>query len=1181
MPFPLASSRLKSSTAAGALAAALITSAPAQAADSCGPLQRGVVTCESSEGPFQEGIVYTSPGGMIVHLEDGLSVAPDAGNWGVALVADGGSLLLDGANANVSAQDSTAISAIAAGDVAIKIGDVVANGMNAWGIATFTYDGDTSISASDISTAGDLAYGVIAESVTGNIAISAGSVATSGYSADGITAFTGGDIDIQAGSISGDGDFLWGVNANSGGYADGQIRFGDTNVDVGSVAIRGDHAVGVSVVSYGSASVKVDELAIDGDFGNGIVATALGDVSLEVGNAEFTGQYSGGVVALGYGTATVKIGTLTAENGGGVVALGAEGAHVEAEKIMVKGEFANGIQSVSMVGDATVKAGSVHTNGFFGVGINGDAMKGDLVIEAGRVATQGDYAMGIRAFGRTSSIRVTGPLSTTGEFAFGINNATIHGDAVVRTTGTVTTAGDWADALLVVGRYGTADIKTTGKVSTSGANAIAIHAEGEDGQVKVAAGDVATSGDASDGIHARTRFVEWFLGQPPFPDPVEFSGDIDIVAEAVKVTGAQSTGISARGLGAARIDAGSVSASDNHAIETNMIGDSFITVRKAATSTLASAILARGKDVKVTIGGGADVAGGVHGIVVKALGARCVERNPIDGSPNPCPNPGDNWTYPDTDPVPAGPPGLATIDNAGSLSAGSGYAVMVESGTLTLNNSGTIKGAVLLGAGNDVVSNSGSFIVQKDSDFGAGNDLFRNSGTLAFGASAAPSQRTLAGLERFENMGKIDLRNGTAGDRLVLPGTYAGSGGSALALDVDFASGKADKLLVAGAATGTTEVAINATAGNARLVGSTALALAQVGAGSSADAFVIAEDARDVGFVRYGLDYDAATRSYLLTTAAGGGAHRQLAVLEGLRSNWHAAADSVRANVTAARDMYWETGDADPRRGRPWGQVQGGRGSRKGETRGSIRFDYDQERTGAQLGFDFAGRQGEGTSFRFGLTAGYADSTLKSEFVEETTSIETLNLGVHASFVSGSVFGSVLAQYDRHDVRFDSEAAGFEVEADGSTFGVEIEAGAHFAVGPALFVEPVASLAWTKTSLDDLKALGQALDFDGSAGARGKLGMRVKGNSRLGGLAARYHGSAKAVRDLGGRDGLTLVSGAEEAEVGGERLGTFGEIVLGGALATKGGVEAFVEGQGEFGSDYDSLEGRVGVRFKL
>ena len=342
-----------------------------------------------------------------------------------------------------------------------------------------------------------------------------------------------------------------------------------------------------------------------------------------------------------------------------------------------------------------MKVGEVSTDGFFAIAVNGDALKGDLVIEAGKITTVGELAMGIRAFGRTSNILVTGPLSTTGDSAFGILNSTTHGDAIVRTQGTVSTNGTYAHGMWITGRYGTADIKTDGKVTTLG-DEFGRHPRGRrrrPGQDRRQRDCRPAAPTATGSAPARaTSKSSWACRA--FPIRCAFTGDIDIKAETVKVTGAGSIGISAKGLGKASIDVGTVTAADSFAIETDMIENSTITVRKAATSTTGSAISAAGEDVDGQRGRGATVSGGVDGIIVRAMGNRCTERNPLDGSPNPCPNPGGEWDVPAPDIVlPA--PGTATITNAGTIKGGSGYAVRVERGTLTLNNSGTIQGAAI------------------------------------------------------------------------------------------------------------------------------------------------------------------------------------------------------------------------------------------------------------------------------------------------------------------------------------------------------------------------------------------------------------------------------------------------------------------------------------------------------
>jgi hypothetical protein len=82
----------------------------------------------------------------------------------------------------------------------------------------------------------------------------------------------------------------------------------------------------------------------------------------------------------------------------------------------------------------------------------------------------------------------------------------------------------------------------------------------------------------------------------------------------------------------------------------------------------------------------------------------------------------------------------------------------------------------------DTLTNGGTFVATKDSDFGAGTDLFANAGTVTFGSAKTPTAVSFLGLERFQNSGIVDLRNGIAGDTLTLPGGYVGSGNARLGL---------------------------------------------------------------------------------------------------------------------------------------------------------------------------------------------------------------------------------------------------------------------------------------------------------------------------------------------------------------------------------------------------------------
>lgn len=1172
---------LARSASLAAIAFAL-SATPARAADECGPLNAGVVECTAEDGPFDEGIAYDAVGDLTISLEDGLVVDPEATFAGINVSATGGSVLVDGADADVVSTDASGLVAFAPdGDLTIVLDDVTTTGDYAHGIDTFTFFGDTNITVDTVNTDGAYALGIVAGSIGGGINVSANSINTKGYAADGVTVQSGGDINVEVGSITGEGDYVWGVNSTGGAYVDGEVLEGNTTIDVGTIEISGDHAAGVIASSYGSVDVKVDEIRIDGDYGTGVAVIAMEDAFVEVGKATFTGDYSGGIVASSYGYASVKVGELTAENGGGVVAFGVDGgAYAKADKITVSGDYANGIQSVSSYGDAKLVVGEVSTDGIFAIAVNGDSAHGHVDIKAGKITTKGELAYGVRAFGATTSVEVTGPISTDGAYAAGILNSTTAGDAKVRVA-SIDTKGEDSHGMWITGRYGTADIVATGKIATAGDGAEGIRADGENGQVKLVANEVTTAGDDADGIRARTRYVEIFLGQPSEPNTTPFTGDIDIKAETVKVTGAGSIGVSARGLGQALVDVGTVSAVDALGVDVNVIKDAQLTVRKGVSSAESSAVRIEAEDITTSIASGATVQGGEHGLVLRAMGPRQVAPNPTDGSPNPHPNPGDDVNWQDSEDPVAGSQGVATVTNAGAIKGGSGYAVLVQAGKIALTNSGTVEGAVLFGDGDDVFTNSGTFQLTKDSDFGAGNDLFKNSGTVKLGTANAAQTVRLLNLEKFENNGGlVDLRNGKAGDSVTLSGAYAASGNARVALDASHDPKANDKLVVQGAATGTTQVLLGIDAEDARLTGETAIGLIEVGNGSAANAFVLAAESQDIGLIRYGLDYDATARRYLLRGVAGAGVYRQLNGLEGAEGAWHSTADIWKSGMAAQRDALWAGQEG---RSRLWGQFYHEGASRDAthEASGvggsqSIDQSYEQRRTGGQIGFDIGSHQDEDGGFLFGVTGGYGETKLRSETVAEKIRLETFNAGLYAGFTSGQFFGTLLAKYDAHKVRFDSAALEFNERVDGSTWGIEGEAGFRFG-DSGFYLEPVASLAWTHTDIDDLEVLGQTLRFGGADGLRGKLGARLGGSSG----SLLFHASAHAVHDFGDDYALRFVSGNEEQAVATERLGTFGQGRLGVSYLSPSGFELFLEGHGEMGGDYEGLGGSAGVRIRL
>ena len=138
--------------------------------------------------------------------------------------------------------------------------DVSTAGLGAWGITSFTFDGDTDIEVDTVTTNGDYGLGIVAESGTGDIRITANAVDTTGFAADGITVKHRWRHQRRGRKHHRRGRLCLGRQRISGNYVDGEIVFGNVDIDVGTIDISGDHAIGVNAFSYGEVDVKVDEL---------------------------------------------------------------------------------------------------------------------------------------------------------------------------------------------------------------------------------------------------------------------------------------------------------------------------------------------------------------------------------------------------------------------------------------------------------------------------------------------------------------------------------------------------------------------------------------------------------------------------------------------------------------------------------------------------------------------------------------------------------------------------------------------------------------------------------------------------------------------------------------------------------------------------------------------------------
>lgn len=1093
-------------------------------------------------------------------------------------------------------------------DITVKVGEATTTGDRSHGIYAGSLSGDVQIDAANVTTSGQTAVGVAARSIYGDVTVTAHEVASSGSFSNAIEAIAyNGHVAVDAQNIAA-GDYSNGVLA-TGGSVD--LTLGGQITKTGSYgAVYAQSSAGDIVIRNDATIVTQGAGEFDAFLNQGIVARAAGNVTLSgAGSIETDGVFAYAVAAYSSRAGQVKVtqGDIVThgQSSHGVVAVTggtpAEsdqeigGITVAVDSIKTEGWGASGmlLSDNTASGDilATV-SGDLSTAGDQARGVSIYSANGVAGADLNTVSTQGYNSQAVHLDGRRAELTFAGDVSTSAELSTAIVAYAGNGGVSIQGAGGVNTTGTYFSSGVRVSSPGDIDIDIAGPITTTGRGSAGIevterarHSEvypydppAEEGTqtaalgwpapnprvseaamegqaISIVAGSISTKGQNADGVMVSTT-----------------TGSVDIAVDEVSVAGAGSIGVFAEGLHLAA-EVGDVSSLRSTGVA--LLG--YESADLAVNGTVQGAtdgVRLQGYEVGLTVASGAVVAGGVNGVV-------------IDATPHVTPVV-HYWGYApesyigqeEPQPVPPANPeqGLAIVDNAGTIVGGSGYAITVTGGAADVTNSGMVVGAARFDAFDDVFTNSGRFVATKTSDFGGGDDVFVNTGELLVGDGETPLAVTFLGLETFRNEGGvIDLRNGVAGDNLTLPGAFVGSGGSVLGLDVG-AEGVVDSLTVMGAATGSTTIKLNAAAADATLL-SQSVALVKTGAGSSADAFSL--DEADIGLVRYGLSFDAATGAFALAAEAGAPVYRLGKTTEAAQGAWRQSADAWSSHMAGLRDAAEGSRHA-------WVEAHGKRNERDDSRTASIgddtaEFDlgYRQDSYGAQAGADLGGSETTAGVYRFGVTAGYVSSDLDFKGGAETIDLDAFNLGGYAGLSRGSAFANLLVQYDRYSVRMADRTAGWSDKVDGDGLGAQLEVGARFGSG-RFFAEPMAALAWQKTSLDDVQALGQTVTLEDGESLTGKIGARVGGRWALPeGRTALYYTRLAFVHEFEGGAGMAFRSGGLTQSIANEAVDDYGQAAIGVNVLTNGPVSGFVEAEADFGGDYTGGGARIGVHYKF
>jgi len=1131
----------------------------------------------------QPGLVVNSAGGINAQITN-ITTAGDGATGALLRAADDVVFVGDGAvstaGANAPAIDAQGRS------VAVTFNALSTVGDNADGAVLNSLNGPTSLTADLITTNGNLSDGAVLRAA-GDNTLQGGAIRTGGTDA---LAFNVSN-DAAACVLLGAGGCTNSVNLNEvttngfGGVGGLVTAAGTTSVNIGALRTGGDQAAGLNLSTDPAACVAlgvgscgtaftVQNLTTNGARSPGALVRAGGPIVANVGVLQTNGDQAAGLdlasqpeacAVLGAGNCgtSFSVGQLTTNGDGstGVLARVAGPTTGNVGVLRTNGDNAAGIDIASnptvcgIVGagacDVNLVAQNVSTGGD-GAGAVLINTVGNVTTNLGAITTAGNGSTGLGITqnpvaclaigpGRCGINATTGPVTTGGDNSPGVN-VTGGGDPTTVTTGPVTTGGNGSTGVTVANPGPTT--VATGPVTTTGNNSpgVAVDGSGGNGPTNVTTGPVNTAGTDSDGIDVRGG-----------------AGPVTVDAGAVTTTGGSSDGVNvATTSGDQTITAGPVTVTGpgSNGIVATSPGCS--TIRITARDDIASAqgigILASSAcAVSITTLAGASVTGRTAGI--------------------------------DTT---SGTGSTITIGDAVTSAAGPAIDADGAAATVTITPTGSVAGYVDLTDSNDTLTNNGSFDATADSNFGAGTDAVVNNGRFSVRRNAATAGAvTLTGLESFTNSGTLDMRNGVTGDTLTIPGTFTGTGASTLGVDVSVtpAGATADKLVVSGAATGNTAIALRQLQATPGVLVNN-LVVVDAGAGSSPTAFTLAGTSG--GLVRYDLAYNAAANDYALFGTPDTAAYRLAKLAGGAREVFYRTSDAVSDHMQSLRDSGagGTAGDTPRRSSALWGQMFGSADrsmSRPtvaafGQSQ-TVNLDNTQDFFGGQVGYDFGGVTGR-DGFVFGVTGGYANSTLSYRNTADRLGYQAVNGGAYASINAGPFFLNGLGKYEHYWIDVVTPSVGIRQKLHGNSYGGRVEAGVRFGSG-GVFVEPAASIEYVHTDIDALNVAPATFDVDGAEGLRGKAGARLGVERTSGVNTMTFYVSGHYVHEFKGDNNTLFSSGGQTVGLGDQRLGDYGRGTLGFNVNSGNRVSGFIEAFGDYSADYKGGGGRGGLSIKF
>lgn len=498
----------------------------------------GTVTVNSTGHVFASdnsiGIDAHSAGAVSVSAADVQTV-----NTGVYAHSTASTAVVNLTNASTHATSADGANVNGLNGATVTVGTITTFGNYATGVSAYSFNGPVQVSGGTVATTGFASTGVAADSAHGSVAVSLSGVTTLGDHSTGVQASSQyNDVSVAlSGPVVTSGRDSYGVDAyalSTGGsvrvtaYQTGvhTTGFGATGIKARAVndgatvfvsalqvSTAGDNAEGIQARTYnGSLYVDATQVSTSGKYATGIDASSTGGSVKVVGSAVSTG----GLRADG----------IKANSNYGPVS-------VYSSQVVTSGDYSTGIQASGA--QVRVYAGSVSTSGYEALGIDASS-PGSVLVSMSSVATSGDNAIGVRAQAGSSAQVNGGSVSTSGYGATGVfvrAGSGVAGASVY----SVTTSGDFARGVDISSKYRDANVSFSGTIHTSGYGATGILARtgSSGGSIHINGTNkysaIVTTGDSARGVDAQVTN--------------EYSS-VNVNLTSVTTNGADSTGVFAR-----------------------------------------------------------------------------------------------------------------------------------------------------------------------------------------------------------------------------------------------------------------------------------------------------------------------------------------------------------------------------------------------------------------------------------------------------------------------------------------------------------------------------------------------------------------------------------------------------------------------------------------------------------